>query len=134
MVVPARRLLTYWLPPLLWLGLIFFLSSRSTLPIVPMPSEAEVWFRPYVSPLAHATEYGVLGLLAFRAAVALGLRRRIWVGVLLFGVGVSLADEGFQSTVPGRVAEVADLLADGLGTTGALVMASLWRRWRGRGG
>ncbi len=134
-MAPPRgvRLLLAWLPLFLWLGLIFYLSSRSTLPRVPLPSEAEVWFRPYVSPLAHLVEYAVLGALAYRAARTGRTGRSLWVGVVIFGVVVGALDEFHQSTVPGRAAEMADVLADSVGTLLALATIWAWRRWQGQG-
>jgi VanZ family protein len=132
-MIPPRgvRLALAWLPLLLWLGLIFALSSRSTLPRVPLPSEAESWFRPYVSPLAHLGEYAVLGALAYRAARTGWTGRSVWIGVFIFGVAVGGLDETYQSTVPGRASELADVLADGAGTLLALAAIQGWLRWRG---
>ena len=90
-----------------------------------------VWIRPYLSTGAHAVEYGVLALLASLAVRTLPRGPRS-LAVLAFALGVSVLDEAFQSTVPGRVAEVADLLADAAGSSLALLFLRGWQVWRGK--
>ncbi|MSQ40861.1 MAG: hypothetical protein EXR55_04245 [Dehalococcoidia bacterium] len=122
------RLLLAWLPLFLWLGLIYYLSSRSSFPEPPLPPGGGVWLRPYLSPLAHVVEYVVLGALAYRAAHTGRTGRRLWVGVFIFGVVAGALDEFHQSYVRGRAAELADVLADGAGTLLALATIWVWRR------
>jgi VanZ family protein len=88
-------------------GLIFFASSRPYLR-APGPD-----FQ-MKDKLAHAVEYGVLGWLMSRAARparALPLVVEVLWFVAL-GAGIAGLDELFQSTVPGRMMDVTDWMAD----------------------
>ena len=101
------------------MGVIFILSSREVhLPIA------------HLFPLRdkglHVVEYAGLGWLCANAAFATwpratGLRR--WVfSVLVAGVW-GMSDELHQALVPGRSAEVLDLVAD---IVGAALGAAIW--------
>ena len=122
--MPSSRLVSTWVPLLLWVGLIFFLSSRSSFP------EPTVPVSQYTSILAHFMEYAVLAALAYRTARTLQPHHWSRVTVLAFGLGVALLDEAFQSTVPGRVSEVADVMTDMGGTLVPLLLIEGWRRAR----
>ena len=125
-------LLLVWLPLLVWLGLIFFLSSRSTLPEPTVPTAAGTVVQPYVSRLFHFAEYAVLAVLAYRASRILQAHFRSRIAVLVFGLGVALLDEAFQTTVPGRVGDMADVLTDGAGILAALLFIEGLRRLQKR--
>lgn len=106
-----------------WAAVIFYLSSRSTLPI---PS-----LFPMQDKLMHIVAYGVLGFLVSGArslpslpASATGF---LWKSVLLCGL-YGLSDEIHQAFVPGRDADVYDLCADVAGALiGSLIMIRLLR-------
>jgi len=117
----VSRFLRYALPPLLFAGLIFFLSSRSSLP-APAVSGFDK--------LAHLCEYGAFGLLLARGLGGYGMTTRIAVAlaaVVASAYGVS--DELHQSFVPGRSVEVLDWLAD---TIGGALGAACWSWWAAR--
>jgi VanZ family protein len=80
---------------------------------------------PVLDKVAHA---GYFGLLA--TALDIGLARRSVVPALLVAGAIGGADELHQRTVPGRVADVLDWLAD---LAGAAAVAS-WRARRRRKG
>jgi len=133
----TRRLLWFWLPPLAWMGMIFYLSAQPDLPGPPEP-----WLATLLSNSAH---FGVYAGLAFWWWRALWNSRRdpgsqeVWErgkregAVLLLALGISVlygaSDEFHQSFVPGRDASVLDWLVD---TAGAAT--ALWLVWRRRGG
>jgi len=129
-----RRLVTHWLPLILWAGVIFALSSRPVMPHVgPKVNDTDYLF----DYAAHAAEFGVLcGLAwrAFRGSTAEWLSRApaqaAWVASALYAI----LDEGHQVLVPGRMATLPDLLVDVAGAT--LVVAGIWAwsRQRGRRG
>ncbi len=108
-----RRFLVYILPILAYAGLIFFLSSRSSLPAPRFPGFDKV---------AHFIEYAILGLLVSRALGGYGVQPRkavlITIGMcLLYGV----SDEVHQAFTPRREPSLLDLVADVLGgSAGAL--------------
>jgi len=146
-----RSFLLYWLPVLLWMSLIFGMStdvgaprhtSRFLRPILR-------WFNPDVSDetirsiqlgirkAAHVTEYAVLSLLVWRA------RRKPARGdgrpwnradaCVAFCIAVlfAVSDEWHQSFVPSREGHLRDVLFDSFGA--ALGLFAAWRigRWRG---
>jgi len=102
------------------------------------------WIAPGLSPdelafvhglirkLAHPTEYGVLGLLWFRA---LGSDRKtaLWTATaasLLICVAWAALDEWHQSFVPSRTASVVDVAIDSGGALLALIGMVVRKRMR----
>lgn len=108
--VLSRRVLLRWLPAVLWMGLIFFLSSRSDLPHAPGHWLELLWKKG-----AHVGAYAVLALLYERA---LALPRRGRIAALLLAVLYAISDEYHQSFTPGRTPLATDVLID---TAGALL-------------
>jgi VanZ family protein len=81
------------------------------------PAAAGLFKAPW-DKLAHLSWFAVLaGLLDF------GLNLRIRWPVALFCSGMALWDEGRQLALPGRSAEVGDLIFDGLGILIGLLIA-----------
>ena len=114
-----RRALTL-VAPLLWMALIF---AGSSIPGKRLPS-THVWDK-----LAHATEYAILGALAYRALRAAGLSRERAVTVAVAGCALyGASDEWHQSFVPHRSVEAADALADTVGGAIGAALALLWER------
>lgn len=100
-----------WLPACLYMGLIWALSSIA-LPDLPLDSV------PLRDKGVHFLEYGALGMLVAHATLRTwptrSAARTLPLAVLItFAWGV--LDEIHQGFVPGRSAEVLDLVADGLG-------------------
>ncbi len=99
-----------WLPVLLWMGVIFSLSSvpGEHIPKVPVP---------YVDKVGHLFEYGILGALLIRALLRSKpgmspLKLSVLAVTVAFLYGIS--DEWHQVFVPGRSSEWAEVLLDGL--------------------
>ncbi len=104
-----------WLPAASLMGMIFFLSSLTNLP-VPLRF-------PHADKAVHAAIYG--GLTA--ALLLPGLSpARAWGAAALYGA----TDEFHQRFVPGRDASVGDWLADAAGAAAVSVGAWAWRRRR----
>ena len=120
-----RRILgRYWLPPALYLLLIWTLSSRTSL----LP-EAPPF--PHFDKVAHFAEYGGLGLLLARA-IGMTFGRFAVGAAILFAVSYGALDEVHQAFVPGRQPSLLDVLADLAGaTSGALLWAWIARRRHG---
>jgi len=97
--MPARSKTLFLAGAILYMAVIFYASS---LPggIVGIPAP---WDK-----LAHAASYGFLGWLWQRA---LGFPGWAWAIATLYG----LSDEFHQRFVPGRMFDLADWLADGIG-------------------
>jgi len=118
--VTAGGFLRYWLPPLLYLVLIFLLSGMSSPPL-PVGWDGN---------LLHYPEYAVLGLLLARALE--GGRRAapllpFLVGAFLLAVVLGALDELHQSFVPGRMPDPVDWFHDAVG---AAAGAAAWGIWR----
>ena len=105
----ARASLGLWLPVVIWLGLIFTLSSVS------IPGSAGRIF-PYQDKLIHFLEFGVLGILLARAVYLSGSRSRsrYWACIIASALYGGF-DELHQLFVSGRYVEWSDFTADCIG-------------------
>jgi VanZ family protein len=119
----AIRLVAYWAPPVVYAGAIFLLSA------LPHPEKELPSFLGEISDkVLHLVEYGILGLLCYRAfrsaAGEWGARHALWLAIVMATV-YGLSDELHQVFVPPREADPWDLMAD---AAGAVVGAMGWRR------
>jgi len=111
---PSERwlLIKYWAPVFLYCGIIVYLSSLSH-PSQHLPS----FLFGMSDKLLHALEYGILGILLYRAfhqtTSEIGSIILSIICVVVFGI----SDEIHQWFVPNRQADTWDLLADTLGAT-----------------
>lgn len=136
--------LAYWLPPVLWMAVIAWLSTGAfsadqtgslLLPLLR-------WLLPWATAgqldtlhalgrkAGHLTEYAILAVLWFRALVhAWPERRRAasWVALAL-AVATALADEWQQSRLVARTGSAVDVAIDAAGALAALAVAR--RGWR----
>jgi VanZ family protein len=142
-----RQFVKYWLPLLIWLGVIFvgstnLMSAEHTARyIIPFL----LWLKPGMSPhtiwvilisvrkCAHVTEYAVLGLLLWRAFRSVPpLRTRTSASAIAVLVGCALfaaSDEFHQTFVKSRTPSVRDVFLDiGGAVLGVLIAASFARR------
>jgi VanZ family protein len=109
----------YWLPPLGWALLIFYISSQPLGSFTP----PFVYFDKFV----HAGEFGVLCLLVYRAFIRARqdwLKKRAVMFSVLFCILYGVSDEIHQMFVPMRTPDAADVLADGVGA--GLSQIGLW--------
>ena len=106
------RAVSRFAPPLLMMGLIYFLSAQPDL-----NTGLGIWDL-ILRKLAHAAEFGLLWLLWWRA---LG-RRGIAVPVLI-AVGYAVTDEIHQTSVHGRHGSPLDVLIDSAGVAVAILAA-----------
>jgi len=129
----TKRWLYYWLPVLLWMGMILVVSSRSSLPFVLNKTVDLV-----TKKAGHMTEYGVLAFLLWRAIrsckqsgvseATSGHRskERGWPALPSFGGAFvlsllyAISDEFHQTFVPGRTGALTDVGFDVLGMLLAL--------------
>ena len=117
--------LWYWLPPLLVMAAIFYLSHQPDLPHAPDP-----WLDVLLKKLGHATEYAILFLLLLRAWRRDQAADQALNTSVLATAAYAISDELHQAFVPGRKANWYDVLID------VSVVLLLWRllcggRWRG---
>ena len=112
----------YWLPVLLYVGLIFVVSAQPRL-------KPPLRFQ-YSDKVAHIVEYAGLGFLLARALHTVPALRGVALPSIVavaIGFGIGGADELFQSTVPGRDSSTLDLIADTIGLSIAQ-LGYLWSR------
>lgn len=103
-------MLRRWGPVVAWAAVILLSTSIPGPALPPGPTGSDK--------LVHFVAYGILGLLAIRAALAHGGAWGRTMAVTLAGVAVFAAlDELHQGLVPGRFPEVADWVADVAGAT-----------------
>lgn len=123
---PALRIVSLTLA-ILWMAMIFFLSSQ--------PVIATMMTFPGEDKLFHAAVYGLLGIFflgAFRQGDQ-GYRPYILFLAVLLAVLYGITDEWHQSYVPGRTPDVTDVIADGIGATLGVFLASwILARLRGK--
>ena len=138
-----RHFLKYWLPLLIWVGVIFLGSTdlmsteHTSRFIVPFLR----WLKPDISAetlasihfilrkCAHVGEYAVLGLLLLRAATLVTNFKRsipiLYLGVLGVCMFVAATDEFHQTFVGSRGASFRDIMIDSCGALlGLLIGAS----------
>jgi len=110
------RLLTVWLPVVIWAALIFTFSS------IPSLSTGLGTWDTILRKGAHLTEYAVLGGLLYRALGREPL-------ALAVGIAYAATDELHQYFVRGRHASPVDVAIDAVGIAVGML---LWLRLRER--
>jgi VanZ family protein len=103
-----RRITIYWILSLLYMVLIFFLSSYP----VPIRTPSFAFF----DKMVHIFEYGILASLIYLALRDANPTKHylfVLAFVIAFLYGVS--DEIHQYFIPGRRADIFDVVANGIG-------------------
>jgi VanZ family protein len=112
--------LWYWVPAVLYAGVIFFLSAQSH-PEDQLPS---FLLRDINGKVLHMVEYGILSLLCYRAfrwAAGPAVARQAVVLAIVTASVYGFTDEVHQAFVPLRESSWKDWLADTFGATLAVV-------------
>ena len=108
-------MIRYWLPLLIYMGLIVYLSSLSQPPETLM--EVIDWGP--IDKVFHLVEFTILGVLLARA-LSYSLRRILptstWIIAFAVAVLFGVSDEWHQSFVIGRHSTVSDLIVDIIGS------------------
>ncbi len=102
----------YWLPVLLHMALIFYLSSRSSFPV-----EVPPWAF-FADKVVHMILFGLLGFLFLRAWLRAEWKNYNWkagITTIAFVALYGVTDEVHQMYVPGRTPSSSDLIADVFG-------------------
>lgn len=109
-----KNLFFYWLPPVLWMGFIFFLSSRSRVSVTHVYATDFVIFKSL-----HMIEYGILYFFFFRALYATGGKRlttkQKLVYPIIFSIVFAISDEAHQLFTPTREGQIKDVIIDSIG-------------------
>lgn len=111
------------MPVVLYMAMLFALSSWQTPPALPGGADKKV----------HWLLYCGLSAVTVRALADAEWRRVTWRRVLLailISAAYGASDEFHQSFVPGRSSEVADLVADTFGAAAAAVALRAWSTMR----
>jgi VanZ family protein len=108
--VALPRVLSLWLPVVLWAGLIFTLSS------IPDLGTGLGGWDLVLRKAAHAAEFAVLGFLLLRA-----LGREL--PALAAGIAYAASDELHQTFVPGRQGSLLDVFLDAIGVAVGVYVA-----------
>jgi VanZ family protein len=142
-----RNFAKYWLPVLLWMCFIFWMStetfsSENTFSWIEMllrflapkiSAQEMVFAHLLIRKAAHVTEYFVLGLLLFRTFRGNSTLLWNWRWCFFAVIGVALwaaSDEFHQSFVSTRTASAVDVGIDTAGGILAQFVAALWHRYR----
>jgi len=120
----ASNRLFRWAAVVTWMAVIFFLSSKSRLPLLPLG-----WAAAVQDVAGHFAAYGVLaGLLAWALSGSGVVHPLRWSFVL--ALLYALSDEFHQSFVPGRHPDVFDILTDAAGAASILLFLKHLHRRR----
>lgn len=114
----VKKIVVYWLPPLVWMGLIYFLSSFHKLQASPVS-----WQDFVIRKTAHFLEFAVLFVLYNRGlakSTQLPIKKRLFL-TLALAVGYAMTDELHQTMVSGRTGRFFDIGVDSLGAVGGLL-------------
>lgn len=107
-----KKILNFWLPPFIWMGLIFFLSSFHKLQVSTIG-----WQDFIIRKTAHFLEYFILFLLFFRAiknTSKIPFLKNLFLSLILTLV-YSITDESHQVFVSGRNGRIFDVGIDFFG-------------------
>lgn len=121
------RYVKYWVPPLLYMALIFAISSMQQ---PPLPTPEFKWLS--IDKLYHFIEYGILSVLLTIAFVNVPPKwlpeSWIWVVAALISILYGASDELHQMFVPGRFATYSDWISDVIGSIAGVLGVYLYYR------
>lgn len=100
----SAKILNLYTPPIIWAGLIFFLSAQNTLPGASYPLLDYI-----LKQSAHVFVYAVLHFLIWRT------NKKLVIIPILIAFVYALTDEFHQSFIPGRNATMIDIGFDLVG-------------------
>lgn len=141
-----KSFLKYWLPLLIWFGVIFLASTdlmsaqHTSRFIVPFLR----WLKPDISPetlasihiiirkCAHIGEYAILALLLFRTAIFMTNLKRsmliLYASVWIVCSLVAVTDEFHQTFVISRGPSVRDVMIDSVGAILGLLIGAIFAK------
>lgn len=106
------HIIWYWAPPLMWMGVIFFMSSRPHFGITETALYDFLIFK-----LLHMVEYGFLYALLFRALYGgkYVIQKKAYIYTFVIGILYAISDETHQLFVPTREGRFRDVCIDATG-------------------
>lgn len=121
------RYLKYWAPPILYMGLIFAISSMKQ---PPLPTPKFEWLS--IDKIYHFIEYGILSVLLTIALINAPPKwlpqNWIWVTSAIISILYGASDEWHQTFVPGRFATFSDFVSDAIGAIAGVVSVYFYYR------
>lgn len=123
------RRAVYWVPAVVWMGVIFYFSSLSK----PVPGVEDTSYETQLNRLFHLAEYAFLtfwfyfGWVKGRVFQSNVGHKQVFYSALMSFV-YALVDEAHQVFVPGRMFEVVDLFLDAGGAGFAVLCLWLLNR------
>lgn len=114
MIKKILKMTYYWGPAIIWIILIFYLSSRQS---VQVSDEYTINFLVFKS--LHVFEYAILYFFLFRGFYSLSSKQFTLQKKFIFSIFIALLfaifDEVHQTFVPTREGKLRDVLIDSLG-------------------
>ena len=108
------RVISYWLPPIVWMALIFYFSSRFR-----VSATGKFLFDFIIFKTLHLVEYAILYFLLFRAFFSINNQQLTtnnkFIFPLLISILYAVSDEFHQTLVPTREGKIRDVFIDSLG-------------------
>ncbi len=116
-----KKIINFWVPPVIWGALIFSVSSTS----VPQVSTSyTVDFT--IHKFAHIIEYAILGILIYRALIQEKIsRREAVIYAIIIAAFYGFTDEFHQSFTPHRTTRLRDVIIDTIGATSGILI--VWK-------
>lgn len=111
----------FFLPVVLWAGVIFAFSS------FPTGTATEIKWQDFViKKSAHVIEYAILSVLLYRAFVNIGIAKgKALVLAVIISSLYGMTDEFHQSFTPGREPHFRDVIFDTIGASAAALI--IWK-------
>mgnify|MGYP001606221535 CR=1 FL=1 len=104
-----KKLLKFWLPVVVWMGVIFIFSS---IPNLKTDLKEDFLLRK----IAHMLEFAILTFLFFRALSKENLNiKKIIIYSIIFALFYALTDEYHQTFIQGRQGALRDVGIDSIG-------------------
>jgi len=123
----VKKFLQNQLPAIIWIAIIFWLSSIHRIPNVRIPMADKI---------AHLSFYGVLCGLVYRAFFVQekfpNLRQCALCTAWLFTILYGITDEIHQLFVWGRTSDILDVTADAVGGLVFVILFILYQRRKSR--
>ncbi len=116
-----EKIIKFWLPPIFWAGLIFYISGSR------VPSTSPVYWQDFTAKkTAHIFEYAVFTILFYRAFLNSNFKsKKAALYSVLIAIFYAATDELHQFFTPGREPMIRDIVIDSFASLA--VGYTLWK-------
>lgn len=104
-----------WLPAIVWMIVIFLLSSRQSVSV-----STNYWLNFLFFKTLHVIEYAILYVFYFRAMKSTYMGKNVVIPyaiAFILTILYAITDEIHQTTVPTREGKLRDVIIDGIGAS-----------------